>query len=125
MIQEVCTLCGKPVETWKKAIEDALFGKRLYRDLAYSAAHLATALNVGDSTLSKILQGCYGCNYNELVNSRRIVDACKLLDNPKKELRSVDEIGLSVGFRNRQSFFTAFKKYTGTTPMKYKRNKNQ
>ena len=33
---------------------------------------------------------------------------------------SIDDIGLMVGFRNRQSFFSAFKKVSGTTPEKYR-----
>ncbi len=114
-------VCGRSFEYWKKTIDGILFKGRKYRDLSFSASALAVALGVGGSTLSKILQACYGCGYNDLVNIRRVNDACELLTDSQQSARSVDEIGLLVGFRNRQSFFTAFKKYRDTTPQKYRK----
>ncbi len=114
-------LHGKSASQWRKLIDSVLFKKHKYRDLSYSAGRLAEAVGLSASDLSRLLKACYGCGYVELVNSHRIYEACEMLTDTQNELLSVDEIGLMVGFRNRQSFFTAFRKYTGTTPMQYKK----
>ncbi len=95
----------------------------MYRDIECSAACVADRMGVSKSSFSRIVQACYACNYTELVNAHRIIDACAMLNDGHNASVSVDEIGLWVGFRNRQSFFTAFRKYTGTTPLQY-RNKS-
>ncbi len=117
-------VCGKSVGDWMTLIDELLFKSGKYRSFNYSASSLAEDLGIGSSSLSRVLHGSFGVAYNDLVNSRRIMDAERLLNDPKHADMSVDDIGVQVGFRNRQSFFSAFKKHTGTTPGQYKK-KNQ
>ena len=59
-------------------------------------------------------------SYSDIVHTYRIQDAVRYLKDRRFALYSMDDIGTMVGFRNRQSFFAAFKKATGTTPDKFR-----
>jgi AraC-like DNA-binding protein len=111
---------GKDVAEWRKRITDLLIRRKLYRDIDYSASMMAKDLGLSPSALSRLLRSAMGCCYADLVNSHRVKDARKMLANNKYQRYTVDEIGLMVGFRNRQSFFTAFAKHVSTTPQKFR-----
>lgn len=115
---------GRTDAEWRREISRVLYKQRKYRDLDYSAAQLASELGLSVSALSRILSRVFDRSYADLVNSKRVEDAMKYLCDVRKSGYTVDDIGVLVGFRNRQSFFSAFKKYTGTTPQRL-RNLNK
>lgn len=117
-------VCGKDMTVWRKLITDVMFKRRRYRDIDYSASLLAQELGLSPSALSRLLRSVMGCSYADLVNVRRVGDARKMLADAKYQRYTVDEIGLMTGFRNRQSFFTAFVKHAGTTPQRYRDENN-
>ena len=61
----------------------------------------------------------YGSNYSELVNKLRVEEAKRMLSDADTTM-TMEEISYSAGFANRQSFYTAFDKYCGMTPKKYR-----
>lgn len=63
----------------------------------------------------------YNTNFNNYINKYRINDAISMLTNKRYAEMNMEEIGLIVGFSNRQSFYTAFKEITGVSPKVYKR----
>lgn len=111
---------GTPVSEWKKRIQEVLIKSRRYRDIDYSASRMASDLGLDSSSVSRLMHAAMGSNYTTFVNKCRIEDAKKMLASVRYQRYTVDEIGLLIGFRNRQSFFTAFSKYTGTTPQRYR-----
>lgn len=117
-------ICDKEIAAWRKRITDVLFKGKHYRDIDYSASMLAQELGISSSALSRLLRAAMGCSYADLVNARRVDDARKMLASAKYQHYTVDEIGLMTGFRNRQSFFTAFAKYAETTPQRYRDENN-
>lgn len=121
--QQETLVCGRTAAEWRHEINSILFKQRKYRDLDYSAKCLAEELGLSGCSLSKVLSKVFGRNYADLVNSQRVEDAKIHLRDRRKSEYSVDDIGLLVGFRNRQSFFTAFKTYVGITPQKYRAGK--
>lgn len=107
----------------KKDIETLLIKSHKYRDPDYSATRLAEDLGVENYKLSRILKAEYGSSYSDIVLSLRVADAKRHLVNPNKADMTVDEIGVLVGFKNRVSFFLAFRKFTGETPEEYRKGK--
>jgi len=107
-------------ETVKEEIEALLIKQKKYRDCDYSQAQLATDLGVSTFALSRILKQEFGMTYTALVHKHRIRDAIRQLATPRLQHYTIDNIALLTGFGNRQSFYTAFKKETGTTPEKYR-----
>lgn len=106
----------------KKRIDTLLIKQHKYRDPDYSASRMAEELGIENYKLSRILKKEYGSTYSNLVLGLRIEDAKRHLTNPKKAEMTVEDIGILVGFKNRVSFFLAFKKYTNETPESYRRN---
>lgn len=116
--------CGKTVAEWRDLVFRTLHKSKRYRSVDYSAQMLAQDLGIGGSTLSRVLGVSMGCSYTDTVNCMRVADAKTLLLKSKYSKYTVDEIGLMVGFRNRQSFFTAFAKHAGTTPQRFRDENN-
>ena len=63
----------------------------------------------------------YGCDFSELVNKLRVDEAKEMLANPLCTM-TIEDISISSGFANRQSFYSAFERYTGVKPKEYRKN---
>ncbi len=94
--------------------------ERQYVNPDYSARQLAADLNTNARYLSGVFNLCFGTNFPRMVAKYRVNEACYLLSNPINASLSIEQIGLMVGFKNRQNFYTAFGREMGTTPAKYR-----
>lgn len=70
------------------------------------------------SYFSRVFKEKFGTSLVEYVNRRRIERARRLLE---KEPLSIDEIGRTVGFSDRSSFYRVFTKYVQCTPSEYRK----
>jgi AraC-like DNA-binding protein len=77
---------------------------------------LAQKLNLSPHHLSQIINERRGQNFFDFLNQYRVVEAKKYLSDPEKQNYTILSIALEVGFNNKASFNTAFKKHTGMTP---------
>ncbi|EQA43335.1 DNA-binding helix-turn-helix protein [Leptospira broomii serovar Hurstbridge str. 5399] len=73
--------------------------------------------------LSEFINSEYKKNFNQYVNGYRIKEACELLLEQKD--RSVLSIALSVGFNSKSSFHSAFKSFTGMSPVEYRNSSSK
>ena len=108
------------LETYKESIDAILIKGKGYLVPDFSAQQLAEQLGISIFSLSRLLKAIYGKSYSDIVHARRIQDATRHLKDKRFAPYSVDDIGMMVGFKNRQSFFTAFKKLIGMTPDKFR-----
>lgn len=106
---------------YKARINEILIQEKQYKDPEFSASKLAERLGVSVFRLSRILKAEYGMTYTAIVHEQRMQDAMRHLKDPRYAPFTVDDIGTMVGFRNQQSFFEAFRRATGTTPMQYRK----
>ncbi len=98
-------------------LEKIMFEKSLYKNPNLSLQDLSQELNISTHQLSQFLNHNLGKNFTSFVNEFRISEACKtIVSNDKITLES---IGYDVGFNSKSTFFAAFKKHTGTTPLNY------
>lgn len=104
----------------KKEIDDIIVRRKKYRDPDFSAKMLAEELGISVFSLARVLKKEYGMAYADLVLGLRVKEAMRHLRNPKKAGLLVEEIGILVGFKNKWSFFQAFRKYGGMTPGEWK-----
>lgn len=107
---------------WKRKIDGIIIKKHKFRDPDFSAQKLADELEISAFQLARILQKVYHRPYSDIVLPLRIKEAQKHLLNPKKRMYTVEEVGILVGFRNKWSFFQAFKKYSGLTPNEWRKS---
>lgn len=71
---------------------------------------------------SKMFKECYHKTFTQYLNELRIQEAVKQLETTN---RTVEKIGVEAGFDDKKQFYKVFKEYTGTTPKKYRDEKNK
>lgn len=111
-------------ELFVKILSYITKGKR-YRDPACQAQEVAKALETNTRYISAAVALRTGGNYNELVNSFRLRDACQMLVSPRYARYTAEEIGLLSGFSSRQAFYLAFRKKMSVTPREYRLNRGE
>jgi len=84
-------------------------------------ATIAHKMEVHPRRVSNAINTVSGKNFNNFVNELRVKKAIELLKNQELKQFSIEGIGYKVGFRSKSVFYAAFKKITGTTPVKFKK----
>ncbi|MCR4765534.1 MAG: helix-turn-helix domain-containing protein [Bacteroidaceae bacterium] len=94
--------------------------KKIYKISGYTAKQLAKELHTNTRYLSAVVNAYFKKSYSSLINEYRIKEAVVLLADKRYYDTNVEEIGLMVGFANRQSFYSAFSKFIGETPRSFR-----
>jgi AraC-like DNA-binding protein len=106
-------------------LESAMMADKMYRENDLRLEKLAHVLQVSKHHLSQVINEQTGMNFFEYINHHRIGEAKRLLSaTSKKELNIID-VAYEVGFNNKVSFNTAFKKFTGKTPTDFRTEQSE
>lgn len=88
----------------------------------FSLAKLSQLCGTNTRYCSYVINEELGCNFQTLVNSARIREACIRMDNHREYGEyTVEAIGESVGFNSRSAFMSAFRRYTGLSTSEYRK----
>ena len=104
------------IDAWKERIVETSF----FRNSDCSVDLCAQELSTNRSYLSRAINQFYEQNFNSVINELRIKDARKLLRQKEAKKYTIEFIAQEVGFNNKVSFTTSFKKITGLTPAFYR-----
>ncbi|MCP5050312.1 MAG: helix-turn-helix domain-containing protein, partial [bacterium] len=96
--------------------------EKVYRDVNISLQSLAEKISIPSYQLSQIINDTFKQNFSDYINTHRIEEAKQIFVNPKSDERKITSVALEVGFNSTTAFYTAFKKYTGMTPSRYKKD---
>ena len=96
--------------------------EQCWRDPDISLEKLANALNASKHHVSQVINEHLGTSFFEYINQLRIEEATQLLAETTRSDLHVIEVAYAVGFNNKVSFNSAFKKATGMTPTEYRRS---
>lgn len=96
--------------------------EKLYLENELNLTHLAQRLKVPEGHISQVLSEQLGQNFYEFINRKRVEQAKALLSNGSAEFHSILDLAYRVGFNNKTSFNTAFKRFTQLTPSQYRKN---
>ncbi|MXO06541.1 AraC family transcriptional regulator [Flavobacterium sp. HBTb2-11-1] len=102
---------------WSEKLENAMYEKSLYKNPNLTLQDLSQEINISSHQLSQFLNNNLGKNFTSYVNEFRISEACKIITSSDK--LTLESVGYDVGFNSKSTFFAAFKKHTGTTPLNY------
>lgn len=87
----------------------------------FSLARLATLCQTNTKYVSYVINEMFGCNFQTYINTLRVKEACRRMDNESMyEYYSTEGIAESVGFNSRSAFITAFKRTIGMSPAEYR-----
>lgn len=113
------------------ASEDAEHGDRLARymeahqpflDPELSVSRLARMSGIPARELSELINRRYAVHFFDFVNRYRIDHAKRLLVETDD---GVTDILFAAGFNTKSSFYTAFRRHTGTTPSAYRQQQRK
>lgn len=113
-------LNSEKVEELYQQIMAKFIVEKKYRDPDYSAQKLAVELGTNTRYISAVINLRYQDNYSQMVNEFRIKDAMYILKDKSAQKMTMEDIALTVGFSNRQSFYAAFFKRAGQSPKEYR-----
>ena len=101
-------------------IDDYMTRTESFTNPDLTIADLAIGLELHPKSVSTAINNGYFQNFNSYVNQFRIDKAKMIITKETMKNLSLEGIGKEVGFHSKSAFYSAFKKYTGTTPAKYK-----
>ncbi|UUF15100.1 MULTISPECIES: helix-turn-helix domain-containing protein [Flavobacterium] len=115
-------ISGKKIESAEAVIiaeklENIMNDKSLYKNPNLNLQDLSKEINISSHQLSQFLNNNLGKNFTSFVNEFRINEACRIITSSDK--LTLESVGYDVGFNSKSTFFAAFKKHTGTTPLNY------
>jgi ligand-binding sensor domain-containing protein/AraC-like DNA-binding protein len=109
------------VKEYAKKLTDLMEVGKVYRDEKLTLLSLAEKLSILRYQLSFILNDHLKSNFNDYINWYRIEEAKKILESSEAEDTTIGAIAIDVGFNSQTTFYKTFKKYTGMTPHKYRK----
>ena len=106
-------------------LETLMQNEKLYQQNDLSLEVLAEKLNSTKHFVSQVMNQNFRANFFEYINLKRIEEAKQLLRTTPREELNVIEIAYSVGFNNKGTFNSVFKKITGVTPTEFRKQSQQ
>lgn len=116
-IQKDKKLNNEEAEILFQKLENIMNEKALYKNPNLSLKDLSKEANISSHQLSQFLNNNLGKNFTSFINEFRIQNACEIITSNDK--LTLESVGYDVGFNSKSTFFAAFKKHTGTTPLNY------
>lgn len=99
------------------ALDTLMADKQLYLDVDLNLDRLARRACIPTRQISAAVNRVMGKNVSQYVNSFRITEACRLLDETS---RPVTEIMYEAGFQTKSNFNREFRRSTDMTPIQWR-----
>lgn len=106
-------------------LEKIMYEQQLFKQNDLKLETLAEKLNTNKHFISQVINETYRVNFFEYINLKRIEEAKKLLASRSKVELNVIEVAYEVGFNNKGTFNSVFKRITGLTPTEFRTRSRQ
>lgn len=116
-------LHGPQLQEIKERLQKLIQEDKVFLKKRYTITELAIQMQISVHLLSAFINQQFGMNFNDFINRLRISYSKELIDSGNATELNIFGLAAKCGFNNRNTFTTAFKKYTGTCPSEYL-NKN-
>lgn len=100
-------------------LKTVMSNSQCYLEPEISLKQLAQQSDISIHDLSQILSQGVNTRFYDFINAYRVEDAIKMLN--KGYQKPMVDLALEVGFKSRTTFYKAFNKKVGKTPLQYKR----
>lgn len=108
------------MEKLSKELIDYIEANAVWKDCELSITKLSRGAGIPKYQITQILNEHIGKNFYTLINGYRIEEAKRMITNEQYKNYTFIAIAMDCGFNSKTTFYTTFKKITGTTPTEYK-----
>jgi AraC-like DNA-binding protein len=98
-------------------LEKLMIDQEIFKDPELKLSTLASRVGIPPYHLSALLNDHLEQNFTSFVNGYRVAEACRVLRSDHR--LTLESVGYEVGFNSKSTFFAAFKKQMGMTPLAY------
>jgi AraC-like DNA-binding protein/ligand-binding sensor domain-containing protein len=120
---EKCSLDPEQARIYTEKLLAIMESQKPYLDPNLSLASLANMTGIKRHYISQVLNINLHKTFWDFIKEYRIEEAKEILSNPDNHDMSMMQVAMEVGFNSNVTFNQAFKKYTRTTPSKFKSKK--
>ena len=113
---------NKTVELLKYNLEELMYKKKPFLKPGYTIKDLSDELGMPSYQLSSFINHKLGMNFSDYLNQFRIKYCEEIIKKEVGGKLNLQQLAARCGFQNRNTFTTAFKKFTGRTPSEYTKN---
>lgn len=108
------------LEALDQQLQELMQHKKPYLNSTLSRRQLAEQVGIHPKDLSRIINERYDMNFFDFINSYRVQEFKKIVE--QKEFQHLSLLGMAyeAGFNSKTTFNTSFKKCTGLTPSEYR-----
>ena len=114
------SLTSSAANSIEKILRQLMQEKKPYLNNNLKMKDLAFQLNTSPHHLSQVINEKFNQSFNQYINTLRIQEAQRLLKDPAQQKTYLIQIAYQVGFNNKTTFNSAFKKVVGCAPSKFR-----
>jgi AraC-like DNA-binding protein len=103
----------------KQKLEHLMNQKKPYTNPKLTIAELAELMNVDMRLLSRVINEIHEKNFHDFINTYRINEFIRLMNNDKYKNYTFLALAFEVGFNSKTAFNRSFKKMMNKTPREY------
>lgn len=107
------------LEPLKQTVEEYMHRQKPYTNPSLTIHELAAGLKLPPHVLSRVINDGFGRNFFDFINTYRIEELKRRINDPRTPSNTLLGLAFEVGFNSKTSFNRAFKKTTGQTPTDY------
>lgn len=104
-------------------ISKLIIDEKRYLESNLSLAGVSKLVGKSTQKTSSAINQYSKRNFNDFINYYRIQDAKKMLSDSENNKYTISSIAFDMGFSSLSSFNSAFKKFTGTTPSSFRKDR--
>ncbi|MEM7369063.1 MAG: helix-turn-helix domain-containing protein [Bacteroidota bacterium] len=104
-------------------LQKRILDKHLHRNPDMNLGLISKEVSLPKVTVSELINHHFGKSFRVYVNDLRVEEAKEMLHDPAYAHLSILGIALEVGFKSESTFYTSFKRNTGTTPLAFRKHK--
>lgn len=109
----------KDVKLWRHKLETMMTQDHMYTNSQLTLGDVAKAIDRHPKFVSTLVNQEFTMNFNDWVNQYRTLAVIEEFKLGAHKQKTILGIALEFGFNSKSTFNRSFKKYTGTTPVKF------